>query len=350
MNLYFSDNRKPMDWNFSTTLIGSLPYNDPKKALDMVTDGRISCPLWPQLPSLGYSESMYVQTGEHLPGIRIDDNDKKIIVNMSDYDPTDVYTAILTEDVDYFAHSEKHHKGMYEFLKRDVSKFKAVKGQVTGPISEGLQVQDDNGRAAIYDESYSEIVRKAVNMTARWQVRELSKKNKNVIMFFDEPSLTLLGSPFASISTEDAVAWMNEAMDVPGCLKAIHCCGNTDWPMVFSTSIDILSFDAYSYAHTLAMFPDELNAFLKRGGVLSWGIVPSSDDGIEIESADTLVNLLEMSIDKMEAKGIDRKMIAKQSMLTPQCGLGGVSEENVNKVFDLLHDVSEKMKERYGLE
>lgn len=339
-----------MNWNFATTLIGSLPYSNASVALNKILDGRISCPSWPQLPSMGYSESMYVQTGEHLPGIRIDDEGKKISVDLSDYDPTEAYMAILSDDIDFFGHSTEHHSGLYELMGRDVSRFKAVKGQVTGPISEGLQILDSDGRPAIYDESYSEIIRKTVNMAAKWQVRELSKINDNIIMFFDEPSLTLLGSPFASVSPENAVTWINEAMDVPGCRKAIHCCGNTDWAMVMSTDADILSFDAYTYGHTLAMFPDELNKFLEKGGALSWGIVPSSDDGIEIETSDSIVRIFESNIDLMVSKGIDRDAIARASLITPQCGLGGVSEVNTDKAFTLLHEVSEKMRARYGLE
>ena len=341
-----------MDWNFSTALIGSLPHKDAKVALDQILDGRISYPSWPQLPALGYSESMYVQTGEHLPGIKIDDEGKRIVAHLGDYDPTDVYTAIVTDDVDYFSHSERYHGGLFELLIRDVSKFPGVKGQVTGPISEGLQIQDTEGRSAIYDESYSEIIRKTVNMTAKWQVRELSKKNKNVIIFFDEPSLSLLGSPFASVSTEDAAAWMNEAVDVPGCKKGIHCCGNTDWTMVLSKDlgIDILSFDAYSYAHTLTMFPKELGEFIERGGVLSWGIVPSSDEGIEIETPENLVKIFFDNIDAMCAKGIPKDMIIHQSIITPQCGLGGMTQTNADKAFTLLSEVSKEMKRRYGLE
>ena len=339
-----------MDWNFSTTLIGSLPYDDAAKALDKILDGRISCPSWPQLPALGYSESMYVQTGEHLPGITIDDHGKKIVADLGAYDPTDIYTAIITDDVDYFVHSEKYHKGLFELLRRDVSGFKGVKGQVTGPISEGLQIQDREGRSAIYDESYSEIIRKTVNMTAKWQVRELSAKNKNVVMFFDEPSLSLLGSPFASVSLTDAAAWMNEAIDVPGCRKGIHCCGNTDWPTVLSTNIDILSFDAYAYAHTLAMFPKELNEFVERGGVLSWGIVPSSDDGIEIETPGNLAKILSGHIDSISRKGISKDRIVHQSMITPQCGLGGMTQTNAGKTLTLLSELSKEMKRRYNLE
>ncbi|MDR0778983.1 MAG: hypothetical protein LBE48_06080 [Methanomassiliicoccaceae archaeon] len=336
-----------MDWNFATTLIGSLPYDNAKLALDKVLDGRVSIPSWPQLPSLGYSESMYVQTGCRLPGIDIDIPGKKITVDTDAYDPTEIYTAILSDDIEYFEHPKKYHCGLYEFISRDLSQFQAIKGQVTGPISEGLQILDKNGRSVIYDESYSEIVRKTVNMTAKWQSKILSKFNRNVIMFFDEPSLTLLGTPFASISNDLAVEWINESMEGLDCKKAIHCCGNTDWATVLRTNIDILSFDAYAYAHTIAMFPDEIAAFLDRGGILSWGLVPSGDDLIASETAENLAAMMKRNIDALVNKGVNKIKILQGSIISPQCGLGGMETDNVDNVLNMLNDVSNRMKGYY---
>ncbi|MDR0198516.1 MAG: hypothetical protein LBI08_02080 [Methanomassiliicoccaceae archaeon] len=339
-----------MDWNFATTLIGSLPYSNARTALDKVLDGRVTCPAWPQLPALGYSESMYVQTGCYLPGIEIDENAKRISADTVNYDPTEIYTAILSGDLSYFGHPDKYHKGLYEFILRDLSKFKAIKGQVTGPISEGLQILDRNGRPVIYDDAYSEIVRKTVNMTAKWQANGLSKCNDNVIMFFDEPSLTLLGTPFASISNDQAREWINESMEGLDCSKAIHCCGNTDWSLVLGTNIDILSFDAYAYGHTIAMFPDEISQFLEKGGTLSWGIIPSSDDDlVESENAGNLVDMFRDSIDTLVKKGIDEDMIVRRSLMTPQCGLGGLDAKNADKALNMLSEVSMAMKMHYGV-
>jgi methionine synthase II (cobalamin-independent) len=338
-----------MQRNFATTLIGSLPYDNAKLALDRILENKVTYPAWPQLPALGYSESMYVQTGCYLPGVEIDIKNSRINADTVNYDPTDIYTAILSEDISHFKHPEKYHRGLYEFIKRDTSKFKAVKGQVTGPISQGLQIADKNGRPVIYDDSYSEIVRKTVNMAAKWQADELSKRNRNVIMFFDEPSLTLLGTPFASISNDQAVEWINESMDGLECSKAIHCCGNTDWSLVLRTNIDILSFDAYAFAHTVAMFADEVEQFLQRGGTLSWGLIPSTDDAIELETADNLVKLFKDHINALVRKGIDEDLIVKGSMLTPQCGLGGVTTNNADKALDMLSKVSEAMKKHYGV-
>ena len=337
-----------MDWNFATTLIGSLPYKNSVEAIDKVLDGRVSCPSWPQLPARGYKEGMYIQTGAHLPGLKIEGD--KPVVDLSDYDPTDIYTAILTEDVDYFVYPTDLYSGFFELLERDAGTFQAVKGQVTGPISEGLQILDANDRPVIYDEAYGEIVRKTVNMSAKWQAKRLSSMNPNVIVFFDEPSLSMLGTPFASISDDEAMNWINEALDGVDCYRGVHCCGNTNWSMLLKTNIDILSIDAYQYGENLVMFPDELTEFYEKGGAVAWGIVPSSDEGIEAETVETLVARMESIFDKMEEKGINRQMAASRSLITPQCGLGLVDEEKVDKVFDLLKGVSDVLKERYGFQ
>ena len=337
-----------MDWNFATTLIGSLPYKNSVEAIDKVLDGRISCPSWPQLPARGYKESMYVQTGAHLPGLKTEGD--KATVDLSNYDPTEAYMAILNDDVDYYVYPTDLFSGFYELLERDARSFQAVKGQVTGPISEGLQVLDAGDRPVIYDESYGEIVRKTVNMSAKWQAKRLSAMNPNVIIFFDEPSLSMLGTPFASISDDEAMNWINEALDGVDCYRGVHCCGNTNWPLLLKTNIDILSIDAYQYGENLIMFPDELTEFYGKGGAVAWGIVPSNNDLLEFEDVESLVERMESLFDKMEEKGINRHKAAAQSMITPQCGLGLVDLPNVDKVFDLLKGVSDALKERYGFQ
>lgn len=334
------------DWNFATTLIGSLPYESASEAVDRILGGDVDCPAWPQLPARGYCESMYLQTGGHLPGLVVEGD--KVSVNLDDYDPTDAYMAILGEDVDYFFPEEEHHAGFYEFVGRDLSGFKAIKGQVTGPISEGLQVQDLTGRPVIYDESYGEIVRKTVNMAARWQARRLGELNGDVIMFFDEPSISLLGTPFASISDEEAVAWINDSMEGLDCIKAIHCCGNTNWSLVLSTNIDVLNFDAYVYGKNLVLYPEEISAFLERGGAIAWGIVPNSDL-VEGETPASLADRMESFIEDLASKGVDRDLLAKRSLLSPQCGLGGADVELVDSVLALLKGTSIELRRRFGL-
>ncbi|QLH74587.1 MAG: methionine synthase [Methanomassiliicoccales archaeon] len=338
-----------MDWNCASTCIGSLPHTDPKKALDLIMSHLKEVPFWPQLPNLGFGENMYAQFSTKLPGIRIDAEAKKVTVDLNDYDPEAFYIAVVEEDLDHFAYEEENFHGLFELLRRMPSGARAVKGQVTGPISTGLQIFDQNGKSALYDDFYGEIIRRDLNFCARWQEKKLKEMNDNVVIFLDEPSLSLVGTPFAPIPHEKVVLWINEVLDGLSCIKGLHCCGNTDWPMVLSTNIDLLSFDAYSYAFSIALYPKEVSSFLERGGALSWGIVPNMDSRIDKETVHSLVARLEDGIGSLVSKGVDRDLLLERSVLTPQCGLGGLDEERCGRVLELLTGVSEEMRRRHGL-
>ena len=45
-------------------------------------------------------------------------------------------------------------------------------------------------------------------------------------------------------------------------LKGVHCCGNTDWSILLKTKMDILNFDAYAYAQSVALYPDEIKKLI----------------------------------------------------------------------------------------
>jgi len=89
----------------------------------------------------------------------------------------------------------------------------------------------------------------------------------------------------------------------------------------------------------------EIKAFLERGGILAWGIVPNSSL-IEGETPESLADRLCEHIDDLVRKGIDRSLIARQSMLSPQCGLGGAEDDYVDTILELLDGTSKEMQKR----
>lgn len=339
-----------MAWNCAATGIGSLPHADPKKAVRLVLSSMHEVPYWPQLPALGFGENMYAQYCTKLPGAKIDGYKKRITVDLEDYDPEEFYTAVVSDDVDHFAHPKDSFHGLYALLEAlKGKKFQAVKGQVTGPVSAGLQILDHSGKPSIYDEAYGEIIRRNLNMHAKWQAKKLREISDRPILFLDEPSLTLIGTPFASVSHRQVVDWIDEVLEGVDAIKGLHCCGNTDWPLVLSTSIDLLSFDAYNYAHTVSLFPNEVTAFLNRGGSIAWGLIPNMEDQIANETVGTLLQRFEKYIDMLYRKGLDIDLLLERSMITPQCGLGGLDEAKAERVLELLNGTVDAIRQHYRL-
>src|SRR5689334_20290192 len=143
---------------FLTTTIGSMPFPDGEticKRLVSILD----IPAWPQLPRRSFHESMYVQYSPALPGIVLDEGKEKIFFNKENdlsLAMEEFYTHYLAEDVDYFGLRPDYAAGFYTMLDT-LPKFPGewAKGHVTGPISFGLTVTDQNLRASLYDDVLS---------------------------------------------------------------------------------------------------------------------------------------------------------------------------------------------------
>jgi hypothetical protein len=113
--------------------------------------------------------------------------------------------------------------------------------------------------------------------------------------------------------------------------------------------VDVLAFDAYTYAENLALYAGEVKAFLDRGGVLAWGIVPTTEERIAQETPEHLEQLLEEAMARLTKKGIDRDLLYSQALITPACGLGPVSEGAAERAMALTAALSTRFRERAEL-
>lgn len=319
--------------------IGSLPYSSPQEACDIVLRylGE-DIPFWPQLPKRDFKENMYVQYSQGLPGAVINEAGQSIYIDTEspDYakEVESLYEHYLAEDLDYFAISRDYAAGLYEFaanrLPQTANRF--IKGHTIGPISFGLTVTDRDKKASIYNQEFRDCMVKALAMKARWQARKLrgttpQGEGRRIIIFIDEPYLVSIGSSFFNIKTEDVVGMLNEviaSIHQEGAFAGIHCCGNTDWSIVLKTAIDILNYDAYNYPESIFLYRRELDAFLERGGIIAWGVVPNNAEG----PLPPVENLLER-LDKY------RPYLSHPGLITPSCGLSGVSIERSEEILAL---------------
>ncbi len=338
-----------MKFNFDATGIGSVPFKDPETALSVIFGNLKSIPFWPQLPKRSFLESMYVQYSEGFPGLVVDDARKTIHIDTQKAigDIEAVYTKYLEGDIEYFKISKDHACGLYAFLAEFTSRakdVKCVKGHITGPISFALTVTNENKQAVMYDKDIFEVMTKALCMKVKWQIRELKKVFPSVIIFIDEPYLVSIGSSFVNINIEDAFSKLDEviaAIREEGAFAGLHCCGNTDWPMLLKRDLDILNFDAYAFTKEFLLYGAEVKAFLDRGSTIAWGIIPSSE-AIDRENTLSLVKKFAEGIKTLSNKGIPAESVS--SIVTPSCGVGTLDESASRKVFETLRSVSENLQ------
>ena len=229
-----------------------------------------------------------------------------------------------------------------------------LKGQVTGPFTLGVNLTDEAGKCAYYDEQLHDVIVKTVILKAMWQINQLGKFGLPVLIFLDEPSLLGFGNQqFITVSRDDIIRDLNEVAEVIhryGGRAAVHCEANTDWSILMESKLDLLDFDAYDHFEAITLYPAELNRFLECGGCLGWGIVPTLDR--EAAASETLLSLIsrfDNEMDRLAAMGFDRRMLLRQSLITPSCGAGGVlTEELAERILRLLRELSITLRKKYG--
>ena len=154
----------------------------------------------------------------------------------------------------------------------------------------------------------------------------------------------MAAGPFSK--PEKIVEMLNEVFDGISGLKGIHCCGNTDWSVLLKTKLDILNFDAYNYAQSLSLYPDEVKKFLARGGCIAWGIVPNQSEPLSKESVASLKDRLEEAMAPFTRNGLSIKDIVKHSLLMPCCGLTPLTEDGAEQALKLLTELSDRDEEK----
>ncbi len=348
----------PFTPNCLPLLIGSLPLTDHAEAAELIFKYTPDLPIWPQLPAYR-EEGMLLQFLQGLPGVR--EQDGKVFVDTESPHFEEEVLAFYEEylmvtegaaplETSRFLLPREVARGFYAFLELADKRGNPIglKGQITGPITFCTSLVDQSGRAIFYNDQLRDAAVKHLALKARWQARKMTEICERSLVFFDEPGLAGLGSSaFITITTEDILTCFAEvfaAVREENGLTGVHVCANTEWPVIFDSGVDIVSYDAYSFFDKLVLYKDHLVQFFARGGVLASGIVPTAPEYIDMETTDSLVAKWFWQTEQLQAIGIDRERVFAQTLITPSCGTGAVSRAQAEKVLELTREVSEKIR------
>ena len=349
------------------TAIGSLPHKDLDKAMKLVKEKFDKIPFCPQLTRLNKNEDMIIQFTENMPSFFCDEESGKIYLEtesdkffedietfMTDYE--EIVIDINSELIEKYGLNCEYstaYESFLEFIKETKPAF--AKSSITGPFTLSTSLLDKYGRCAIYDETLREIIVKTLSLKALWQIKQIKKASPDTkpIIFIDEPSMSQLGtSAFITISQVLVYNMFREISDIiktHGGMSGIHCCGKCDWTVPLNTGIDIINLDAYSYSQNLSLFNKDLEKFLKAGKKIAWGVVPTLDkEALEKADVDKLIVVFDKAVKYLTRKGINEKIIIENSIITPSCGAGALTEELAEKAMSLTRELSDRLKSRYN--
>lgn len=344
--------------------IGSLPHNTVESAMEVVKKDFSEIPFYPQLSNINRNEDMTIQFLEGLPSFlpsnesfEIDTESEKFFEDLESFftDYEEIIADTDTEILEKYAISKEFSSTFPEFEKIiKNTKPQYAKAQIIGPFTLAAMLTDQNGINAIFDETLREIVVKLLTLKVLWQIKHIKQANPTTIpiIFMDEPTLSQLGtSAYLTISDKDVVDMLAEISEIihqNGGISAIHCCGKCDWTILIKAKADIINFDAFAFSEHLGLFAQEIDKFLRDGGKLAWGLVPTLD--VEALKNITLADLIKdfgQGIKYLTNKGIDEKLIIDNSLITSSCGAGSLSVELAQKAMDLVFELSNELRKRF---
>jgi methionine synthase II (cobalamin-independent) len=341
---------------FSATGIGSVPFLSTEQACNEIISHESLIPFWPQLVQKDPREDMILQYSPPLPCLQSDRVRKNLMVDPNCNRAETLlhfYEKFLAVDFSFFSLRPDFASGFFRLLELLPSlpeTVRYVKGQIVGPITLGLSVRLPSDRFLIHDPELMDTVIKGLALQAVYQVKKFEELNRSSIIFLDEPSLSGYGSAFTPLSKDEVLKILGETIqhirEQTGTLIGLHCCGNTDWSLLLSLDLDIINLDAFNFGHSFLLYPKEIKQFLEKGKTVAWGLVPTAGfTGKETTSG--LLDRLAALFTILVGQGIDQDRLYAQSLLTPACGMGTLSEQSASQLLDLLAGVSLKARERF---
>ncbi|MCX7769500.1 MAG: hypothetical protein N2202_00285 [Proteobacteria bacterium] len=344
-----SKNLMPFEGNLMTTGMGILPHKDLDRALKISMS--VDIPFWPQLPKMSFFEDMYVQASENFPGIILEPENLNIYFDTAKFYSQLENTLLNFENPDFFKMSPQYSATYHAFLGFDLSKYASIRGQLEGPVSFGLKVLDENKKPIIFNEEVRSILFDFMARKANVQLQELKDKNPRAFLFIDEPGLQYIFSSVSGYTNDmakrDFEIFFNQ-IEHP---RGIHLCGNPDWDFLLNLDIDILSFNAYNCGEIFVKYKASIKRFLKRGGIIGWGLVPANYEEFQKENKEHLIHHIENLWGELVKEGFDLKEVLTKSILMPAtCALLNPDEfKTVEEAYNWLNNLSHKLREKYKI-
>ena len=340
----------PIPGNLLTTAMAVMPHTDVDQALETALS--LDIPFWPQLPHVNYYEDMYVQASEHFPGAVLDMEKRTLSFSMDRFMGELEETLSHFDEPDYFDISPTYSVVYQKFLDMDLSQRPAIRGQLEGPISFGMNVQDQDGKPILFDETVRPFMLDFMARRVNVQLSRLKKINPNAFMFVDEPGLQFLFSAMSGYGDTAArkdLDYFFSQIDRP---RGVHLCGNPDWDFLLNMDLDILSLDVFSNGEIFASYTKSIQRFLDRGGVLVWGIVPTNFEPFEEENLESLAKRLKSFWETLAGHGLDRDFLLSRSLLSPAtcCLINPDREKTVEKAFAMIRKLSSRLREELSLD
>jgi methionine synthase II (cobalamin-independent) len=319
-----------------TTGIGSLPHTQLELGLQMAL--QVDIPYLPQLPIGNPGEYMIPAALDRLPGLRVDAEGGVIIdpdgwAEGREAFSREVESALASGDLEAFEPSVSACRAWNPFLfEVEHRKLMLAKVQLAGPATVRWVARTTKGDVASDVPQLDQQIYRLIMARALAMARAVRRAGATPLFYLDEPGLYALDRHDARhVVVLQELRLLVTALQHEGALVGLHCCSNTDWPLLFDLGLNLLAVDCRLSLDAVLDGGPGLLRFLDGGGALSLGIVPT--DLSSTYSVEELVDAVETSLRATFRDERTLREVAARSLLTPACGMALRSVPDAERTF-----------------
>lgn len=305
----------------TVTGIGSLPHPSLAAALAALSPvaGRLAHV--PQLPTLGPQHGMLAEAVTGLPGAGALPDGSVALPRLSAGYPCDgtLPTSVAA-------------------LLASAAPRTPLKGQLAGPLTLALHSRLPDGRPCAADPAALDALALHMGKAAAAYATALAQTGAAPVLFLDEPELP---RAVALLGAATAARLLTVALNaLPGVVRGVHCCARPPLNLLAQMPLEVVSVDAHRYGPAIVARAPAVAHLLARGGSIAWGIVPTDEAALRAATPDLLAQRLRSLWSVLTAAGVPADVLVRQSLLTPACGLAGLSIDGAARAMALCADLA----------
>lgn len=337
---------------------GALPYKDIKHTTAMMAKLFSETPYLAFLPNISETETSLHRVFENIPGIMYCNGNLTLDVGNPNY----------KEDIQHFKKTLKTpslnnlEKYMFsaEFFEKYLQMIKKFKSpnafiNLTGPFTFSQIINDAAQNQLIADKSYKKLAEHTVCIKALWAIEKIKEYCPTTVpvIILEEPLL----NQFRTIRRENEdvtddyvinmLSHVTDKLRQAGAIIGVQCFEKCDWSIPIKAGVDIISFDAYNNPNNLTIIPDLIINFLRKGGMINWGIVPVlSDEMVKGLTIDYLHKRLSSTIGGTILAGVPAELIYNSALVSLNDDIDKLSVFFAEKALLLATQLGSKLAVR----
>lgn len=335
----------------STTGIGSLPHHNVDAAL--AYSFRMGVPFLPQIPIRNPWEYMVAQALEGLPGLQAD-RDGMVTLN------PDIWLSRSRELnqklAEAFSKSPSDKEAFSDFepspaisscwqpflWELNENRVHLAKIQIAGPMTAQWALRLKGGGSIEKYPDLSTQIFRLVLARALAMARRVQAEGAQPVLYLDEPGLYgfSASNPKHMLGLQE-LRLLIQTLRKEGILVGLHCCSNTDWNAVLSLDLNYLSLDTdLSLRNLIATAGDSLTDFVRAGGRLSLGVIPTARSPV-LQSLDVqslFAQLLDSFSEHWSGKPELVRKVMSEAIYTPACGLALHTVADAELILEALNE------------